>query len=115
MGTLAWLCSALHRTCMRVLILGASGYVGGELLRLLASHPELRASRLTGNAQAGEAVGAVHPHLALAYPEARIEAFDEAMLGEADLVVQVGHRIVAARHLCDTDFDNAVGGRWCAS
>ena len=48
---------------MRVLILGASGYVGGELLRLLGAHPELRAARLTGNAQAGEAVEAVKPAL----------------------------------------------------
>ena len=71
---------------MKVLILGASGYVGGELLRLLAAHPELRASRLTGNAQAGEAVGAVHPHLSLAYRDVRIEAYDDGMLAEADLV-----------------------------
>ena len=69
-----------------VLILGASGYVGGELLRLLAQHPVLGAGPLVGDSRAGEALGAVHPHLALAYPDATIEAYDEALLSGVDLV-----------------------------
>jgi len=69
-----------------VLILGASGYVGGELLRLLAQHPVLSAGPLVGDSRAGEALGAVHPHLALAYPDATIEAHDEALLSGVDLV-----------------------------
>jgi N-acetyl-gamma-glutamyl-phosphate reductase len=54
-------------------ILGASGFVGGELLRLLASHPVLRPERLFGDSQAGLPLEDVHPHLALAYPGLRVE------------------------------------------
>ena len=60
---------------IRTAILGASGYVGGELLRLIAAHPELRATKLFGDSKAGQALGAVHPHLAAAYPKAVVERF----------------------------------------
>lgn len=69
-----------------VLILGASGYVGGELLRLLNAHPSLEAGPLVGDSRAGEAVHDVHPHLAIAYPTQRIEAFAPNLLDECDLV-----------------------------
>ena len=71
---------------IRTAILGASGYVGGELLRLIAAHPQLRASRLFGDSKAGLALGAVYPHLAGAYPDAVIEKFEAGALDEADLV-----------------------------
>ena len=45
-------------------ILGASGYVGGELIRLLAGHPSLHIQFLGANRAAGSTVGDVHPHLA---------------------------------------------------
>ena len=64
-----------------VAILGASGFVGAELLRLCAGHPELEPVRLFGDSQAGKALGEVHPHLALAYPSARIEAYCPENLG----------------------------------
>ena len=70
---------------IRTAILGASGYVGGELLRLLAAHPELRAARLFGDSKAGQTLGAVHPHLAPAYSDATIEKFDGDLDG-IDLV-----------------------------
>ncbi|GAA3903492.1 N-acetyl-gamma-glutamyl-phosphate reductase [Sphingomonas limnosediminicola] len=71
---------------IRTAILGASGYVGGELLRLIAAHPELRATRLFGDSKAGQPVGKVHPHLAGALPGAAIERFEEAALEDVDLV-----------------------------
>jgi N-acetyl-gamma-glutamyl-phosphate reductase len=71
---------------IRTAILGASGYVGGELLRLISGHPELGATRLFGDSQAGRTVGQVHPHLAAAYPGAAIERFEEAKLSDTDLV-----------------------------
>jgi N-acetyl-gamma-glutamyl-phosphate reductase len=70
---------------IRTAILGASGYVGGELLRLIAAHPNLRATRMFGDSKAGQKLGAVHPHLATVYPEAVFEKFDRA-LEEIDLV-----------------------------
>ena len=71
---------------IRVAILGASGFVGGELLRLCAQHPRLRPTRLFGDSQAGAALGQVHPHVALAYPDAAIERFQAGALDDVDLV-----------------------------
>jgi N-acetyl-gamma-glutamyl-phosphate reductase len=67
-------------------ILGASGFVGAELLRLCAGHPALRPARLFGDSQAGEALGDVHPHLALAYPGIGIECFEASALDGIGLV-----------------------------
>ena len=71
---------------IRTAILGASGYVGGELLRLIAAHPELRATKLFGDSKAGQPIGNVHPHLAGAYSGAAIEKFGEGSLEGIDLV-----------------------------
>jgi N-acetyl-gamma-glutamyl-phosphate reductase len=70
---------------IRTAIFGASGYVGGELLRLLAAHPELAPVVLFGESKAGQVLGQVHPHLAGAYPDAGIEKFDGSFDG-IDLV-----------------------------
>jgi N-acetyl-gamma-glutamyl-phosphate reductase len=66
---------------IRTAILGASGYVGGELLRLIAAHPELTPTKLFGESKAGQALGTVHPHLAAAFPDAVIEKFDGTLTG----------------------------------
>jgi N-acetyl-gamma-glutamyl-phosphate reductase len=71
---------------IRTAILGASGYVGGELLRLLAGHPELQATRLFGDSRAGQGLGQVHPHLAPAYPDTVVERFEGAALADVDLI-----------------------------
>jgi N-acetyl-gamma-glutamyl-phosphate reductase len=44
-------------------VAGASGYAGGELLRLLLSHPDVELGALTAGANAGQPLGAVQPHL----------------------------------------------------
>ena len=44
-------------------VAGASGYAGGEILRLLLGHPDLRIGALTAASNAGTRLGAVHPHL----------------------------------------------------
>jgi N-acetyl-gamma-glutamyl-phosphate reductase len=49
---------------VRVGILGASGYTGVELLRILAHHPNVIIDVLTADRQAGKKIGAVFPHLA---------------------------------------------------
>ena len=70
---------------IRTAILGASGYVGGELLRLIAAHPGLTPARLYGESKAGQPIAAAHPHLAAAYPNVAFEKFD-GDLGGIDLV-----------------------------
>ena len=54
----------------KVAVLGASGYAGAELLRLLASHPYLEVVAVSGESQAGSTVGDSYPSLAGAYPDA---------------------------------------------
>lgn len=49
---------------VRVGIMGASGYVGAELIRLLARHPSVRIAALAARERDGLAVGAIHPGLA---------------------------------------------------
>ncbi len=48
---------------IRVAVVGASGYAGGEVLRLAAGHPEFEIIAATAHSQAGTAVETVHPHL----------------------------------------------------
>ncbi|WP_329387669.1 N-acetyl-gamma-glutamyl-phosphate reductase [Streptomyces sp. NBC_01351] len=48
---------------VRVAVAGASGYAGGEVLRLLLSHPEVEIGALTGHSNAGELFGNLQPHL----------------------------------------------------
>jgi N-acetyl-gamma-glutamyl-phosphate reductase len=48
---------------MKVGIIGASGYAGGELLRLLEIHPEFEVCSVTAHSNAGELITSVHPHL----------------------------------------------------
>ena len=71
---------------IRVAILGASGFVGGELLRLCALHPRLRPVRLGGESAAGASLASVHPHLALDYPELAVERISDSILDDVDLV-----------------------------
>ncbi|MBY0431006.1 MAG: N-acetyl-gamma-glutamyl-phosphate reductase, partial [Rhodospirillales bacterium] len=48
---------------IKAAILGASGYTGAELVRLLATHPRIRATALTADRKAGQSMAAVFPHL----------------------------------------------------
>ena len=47
----------------RVAVAGASGYAGGEVLRLLLGHPGVQIGALTGGSNAGAALGTLQPHL----------------------------------------------------
>lgn len=46
-----------------IAILGASGYTGAELVRLIATHPGMRIAALAANSKAGQAMADVFPHL----------------------------------------------------
>src|ERR1700710_2573620 len=50
-------------TRTRVAVAGASGYAGGEVLRLLLGHPEVEIGALTAGSNAGELLGGLQPHL----------------------------------------------------
>jgi N-acetyl-gamma-glutamyl-phosphate reductase common form len=58
-------------------VLGGTGYVAGELLRLLALHPQFHLAAVMSDSQPGEPVGAAFPHLACAYPELRFSSETE--------------------------------------
>lgn len=68
-----------------VAVAGASGYAGGELLRLLAAHPEFEVRTVTAFSNAGERVTAVHPHL---------RAYDSMVFAETTPDVLDGHDVV---------------------
>jgi N-acetyl-gamma-glutamyl-phosphate reductase len=72
----------------RVAVAGASGYAGGELLRLLAGHPELEIAAVTAGASAGNTVAALHPHLAgsPAVGELTLQPHDPAAFAGCDLI-----------------------------
>ncbi len=69
----------------RVGVAGASGYAGGELLRLLAGHPDLEIGPLTAGSSAGAPVTAVHPNL-IGLADRTFGPADPAALAGADLV-----------------------------
>lgn len=48
---------------MKIGVVGGSGYAGGELLRLLAGHPEFEVCCITAHTNAGELITSVHPQL----------------------------------------------------
>ena len=52
-----------------IAIIGATGYTGIELIRILASHPKVRIAHLAAGSQAGQAIGAVFPALLGISPE----------------------------------------------
>jgi N-acetyl-gamma-glutamyl-phosphate reductase len=66
-------------------VAGASGYAGGEVLRLLLSHPDIEIGALTAGANAGEPLGALQPHLV---------PLAERVLEETTVEVLAGHDVV---------------------
>jgi N-acetyl-gamma-glutamyl-phosphate reductase len=70
---------------MSAAVAGASGYAGGELLRLLDAHPELSVDVITAASNAGEQVTALHPHLRQ-FTGRVFEATDAARLAGAEVI-----------------------------
>lgn len=68
-----------------VAILGASGYTGAELVRLIATHPQIKIVGLSGNSKAGKAMAEVYPHLRhLDLPV--LTKIEDMVLDQVDLV-----------------------------
>ena len=59
------------------IVLGGSGYVGGELLRLLASHPHMHPASVVSRSRRHEAVETVFPNLRGVYPALRFTSLDD--------------------------------------
>ncbi|MFN8078698.1 MAG: N-acetyl-gamma-glutamyl-phosphate reductase [Kineosporiaceae bacterium] len=70
---------------VRVAVAGASGYAGGELLRLLVSHPEVELGALTASTSAGSRLGEHQPHLPM-LADRVIESTTAATLSGHDVV-----------------------------
>ncbi|MCL4721839.1 MAG: N-acetyl-gamma-glutamyl-phosphate reductase [Gammaproteobacteria bacterium] len=80
--------SAVPATPVPTLIVGGTGYVAGELLRLVAQHPGLQLAGVSSESQAGSPVSASFPHLA---PLLR----DTPFISQAELAGQLGGERVA--------------------
>jgi N-acetyl-gamma-glutamyl-phosphate reductase len=76
----------MYTHAMKAGILGASGYTGSELLRLLAGHPGFEVAVATAHSHAGQTVGTHTPSLAAAYPGLTYEDNDPAHFDGLDLV-----------------------------
>jgi N-acetyl-gamma-glutamyl-phosphate reductase len=109
---------------IRVAVAGASGYAGGELLRLLAGHPDLEIGAVTGGTSAGKPVTSVHPNLTghPAFDGRDFEVTDASTLGGAELIFMAlphGESAALAEQLpgarivdLSADFRLADSGAW---
>ena len=112
----------MHMSTFSVAVAGASGYAGGEVLRLLLGHPRLRVGTLTGASNAGQPLGALQPHL-LPLADRVLEATSPEHLAGHDAVVLAlphGESAAVAQALgtetvivdCGADFRLADAGEW---
>lgn len=70
---------------LKVAVAGASGYVGGELLRLIAQHPDLEVETVTAGENAGQPLATFQPHLA---------SYSHLVLKETSVQSLSGHDVV---------------------
>lgn len=70
---------------LSVAVAGASGYAGGELLRLLAGHPQFKVTTVTAFQNAGQPIATVHPHL---------RSFASLTLQSTDAATLAGHDVI---------------------
>jgi N-acetyl-gamma-glutamyl-phosphate reductase len=75
----------MHMSKRRAAVAGASGYAGGEVLRLLLSHPDVEIGAVTAGSNAGEKLGALQPHLV---------PLADRVLEETTVEVLSGHDVV---------------------
>jgi N-acetyl-gamma-glutamyl-phosphate reductase len=70
---------------MKIGVVGASGYAGGELLRLLAFHPHFEVAAITAHSNAGELITSVHPQLQ-SYAGKKFSAFAPSDFDSCELI-----------------------------
>jgi N-acetyl-gamma-glutamyl-phosphate reductase len=70
---------------MKIGIVGGSGYAGGELLRILSTHPDFDVDVVSAHTNAGEAVNALHPQLTM-YSGKSFAAFSGEVFKNCELI-----------------------------
>ncbi|WP_300377584.1 N-acetyl-gamma-glutamyl-phosphate reductase [Nocardioides sp.] len=78
-------------TSKRIAVAGASGYAGGELLRLLLGHPDVEIGALTGASNAGQPLGALQPHLVPLADRVLVETSLETLAGHDVVFLALPH------------------------
>ncbi|MEE1622007.1 N-acetyl-gamma-glutamyl-phosphate reductase [Zafaria sp. Z1313] len=79
-----------------VAVSGASGYAGGEVLRLLAHHPGVEIGAITAHSNAGQALGALQPHLRSLADRVLVETSVENLAGHDVVFLALPHGASAA-------------------
>ena len=74
-----------------VAVAGASGYAGGEVLRLLLSHPEAEIGALTGGSNAGTPLGTLQPHLVPLADRVLEETTPDTLAGHDVVILGLPH------------------------
>jgi len=93
---------------MRVAVVGAAGYAGGELLRILLQHPDVTDLIATSRSQAGQPIGTIHPALALA-TEARFAGLEPGEASRGMDVVFLALEHGESSKVADQVFDAGPG------
>ena len=97
----------MHMNPISVAVAGASGYAGGEVLRLLLSHPEVRVGAVTGSSNAGQTLGSLQPHLVPLADRVLEETSVEVLAGHDVVVLALPHG-ESARYAEQLDADTVV-------
>jgi N-acetyl-gamma-glutamyl-phosphate reductase common form len=84
-----------------VVLLGGTGYVAGEFLRLIAAHPHLELKGVLSDSQPGESVAKAFPHLAPVYPNLKFSSLEAitatvVSLGESAILSAAPHGVAAS-------------------
>ena len=108
----------------RVAVAGASGYAGGELLRLLLAHPDVEIGTLTAGGNAGSTLGEHQPHLVPLADRVLADTTPETLAGHdvvflalphgrsAELAARLGEPTVVIDCGAATVSDPAAWQRW---
>jgi len=103
-------------------VAGASGYAGGEIVRLLLGHPDIAVGALTAASSAGTRLGEIHPHLTPLAERVLAETTPETLAGHdvvflalphgasATIVDQLAGDVIVID--CGADFRLADAGQW---
>src|SRR3954451_12609480 len=86
----------MHMSTTRVAVAGASGYAGGEVLRLLLGHPGVEIGALTAGSNAGERLGALQPHLLPLADRVLLDTTAETLAGHDVVILGLPHGQSAA-------------------